>query len=90
MLIDSGADATMLPRAPDTSLGLEGPGEQYQLVGFDGTVSESEAVLASLAFLRSEREFRGPYLLTEAEVEAFVRIMGEAGIRVARGSWPTA
>jgi len=66
MLIDSGADATLLPRSAATSLGLEGTGERYQLVGFDGTVSESEAVVASLAFLR--RNFRGRYLLTEAEV----------------------
>jgi len=66
MLIDSGADATLLPRSAATSLGLEGTGERYQLVGFDGTVSESEAVLAILAFLR--RNFRGRYLLTEAEV----------------------
>jgi len=66
MLIDSGADATLLPRSAATSLGLEGTGERYQLVGFDGTVSESDAVLASLAFLR--RNFRRRYLLTEAEV----------------------
>jgi hypothetical protein len=66
MLIDSSADATLLPRSAATSLGLEGTGERYQLVGFDGTVSESEAVLASLAFPR--RNFRGRYLLTEAEV----------------------
>ena len=54
MLIDSDADATLLPRSAATSLGLEGTGERYQLVGFDGTVSESEAVLASLAFLAEE------------------------------------
>ncbi len=66
MLIDSGADATLLPRWAATSLGLEATGERYQLVGFDGTVSEAKAVLASLAFLR--RNFRGRYLLTEAEV----------------------
>ena len=47
MLIDSGADATLLPRSAATSLGLEGTGERYQLVGFDGTISESEAVHAS-------------------------------------------
>ena len=66
MLIDSGADATLLPRFAATSLGLEGTGERYQLEGFDGTISESEAVLASLAFVR--RNFRGRYLLTDAEV----------------------
>ena len=61
-----GADATLLPRSAVTSLGLEGTGERYQLVGFDGTISESEAVHASLAFLRWN--FRGRYLLTDAEV----------------------
>src|SRR5262249_37664817 len=66
MLIDSGADATLLPRSAATSLGLESTGERYQLVGFDGTVSEAEAVLASRAFLR--RNFRGRYLLPDAEV----------------------
>jgi Aspartyl protease len=66
MLIDSGADATLLPRSAVTALGLEGTGERYQLMGFDGTISESEAVRASLAFLR--RNFRGRYLLTDSEV----------------------
>src|SRR4051812_29953598 len=66
MLIDSGADATLLPRSAATSLGLEGTGERYQLVGFDGTVSEAEAVLARLTFLRWT--FRGRYLLTDADV----------------------
>ena len=66
MLIDSGADATLLPRSAATFLGLEGTGERYQLVGFDGATSESEAVLANLAFLRTN--FRGRYLLIDAEV----------------------
>ena len=64
MLIDSGADATLLPRSAVTSLGLEGTGT-YQLVGFDGTISESEAVLASLA---SCGGIFGAILLTDAEV----------------------
>lgn len=66
LLIDSGADATLLPRSAVASLGLDATGQRYQLIGFDGTVSESEAVLARLLFLR--RSFRGRYLLTEAEV----------------------
>jgi Aspartyl protease len=66
MLIDSGADATLLPRSVATSLRLEGTGERYQLAGFDGTISESEAVLACLVFLRTN--FRGRYLLVDAEV----------------------
>ncbi len=81
MLIDSGADATLLPRSAATSLGLEGTGERYQPVGFDGTVSESEAVLASLTFLR--RNFRGRYLLTEAEVGVIGRdILNQLEIRI--------
>ncbi len=51
MLIDSGADTTLLPRAVAGALGLKATGERYELVGFDGTISESEAVLASLGFL---------------------------------------
>jgi hypothetical protein len=66
MLIDSGADATLPPSSAARSLGLEGTGRRYQLIGFDGTVSESEAVLASVAFLRWS--FRGRYLLTDADV----------------------
>ena len=66
MLIDSGADATLLPRSVATSLRLEGTGERYQLAGFDGTISESEAVLACLLFLG--RNFRGRYLLIDAQV----------------------
>lgn len=66
LLIDSGADATLLPRSAVESLGLDDTGERYQLVGFDGTISESAAVLAPLVFLR--RSFRGRYLLTQGEV----------------------
>ena len=66
MLIDSGADVTLRLRSAVSALGLDGTGERYQLVGFDGSISESEVVLASLAFLR--RNFRGRYLVPDAEV----------------------
>ncbi len=66
MLIDTGADATLLPGPVVASLGISGTGERYQLVAFDGTVSDSEAVRADLVFLK--RRFRGRYLLIEAEV----------------------
>ena len=66
MLIDTGADAALLPRSAAASLGLEGTGERYKLVGFDGTVSESEAVLATVNILRWS--FRGRYLLTDSDV----------------------
>jgi hypothetical protein len=66
MVIDSGADATLLPRSEVASLGLEGTGERYQLVGFDGAIRESEAEHASLSLFR--RNLRGRYLLIDAEV----------------------
>jgi hypothetical protein len=66
MLIDSGADATLLPRSAAASLELEETGERYQFVAFDTTVSESEVVLASLAFRRWN--FRGRNLLTDSGV----------------------
>ena len=66
MLIDSGADATLLPRSAVASLGIMGTGERYQLVAFDGTVNESEAVRAVLVFLN--KSFRGRYLQVESEV----------------------
>jgi hypothetical protein len=66
MLIDSGADATLLPRSAVASLGLTGTGERYQLVAFDGTTNESEAVRAVLVFLN--KTFGGRFLQVESEV----------------------
>ena len=66
MLIDSGADATLLPRSAVASLGLLGTGETYELEAFDGTTCESEAVHAVLIFLN--KSFRGRFLQVESEV----------------------
>ncbi len=66
MLIDSGADATLLPRSAVASLGIMGTGERYDVVAFDGTPHESEAVLAVLVFLG--KTFRGRFLQVESEV----------------------
>jgi hypothetical protein len=66
MLIDSGADATLLPESAIASLGLAGTGEKYGLVAFDGTINESEAVHAVLVFLG--RTFRGRFLPVESEI----------------------
>jgi hypothetical protein len=66
MLIDSGADATLLPGSAVATLGLAGTGERYQLEAFDGTTNESEAVYAVLVFLG--KSFRGRFLQTESEV----------------------
>jgi len=66
MLIDSGADATLLPKSAVASLGIIGTGERYELVAFDGTTNESEAVHAVLVFLN--KTFRGRFLQVESEV----------------------
>jgi hypothetical protein len=66
MLIDSGADASLLPKSAIESLGIVGTGERYQLIAFDGTTSESEAVRADLVFMG--RRFRGRYRLIESEI----------------------
>jgi hypothetical protein len=66
MLIDSGADATLLPKSAVASLGIIGTGERYQLAAFDGTTSESEAVHVDLVFMN--RRFIGRYLLIDGEV----------------------
>ena len=59
MLVDSGADASLLPGSALASLEIVGTGERYQLMAFDGTTSESEAVRADLVFMG--RRFRGRY-----------------------------
>jgi len=66
MLIDSGADATLLPRSAVVSLGLGSTGQRYQLVAFDGTITESEAVRAVLFFL--SKSFQGRFLQVDSEV----------------------
>jgi len=66
MLIDSGADATLLPKSAVASLGIIGTGERYELMAFDGTTNESEAVHAVLVFLN--KTFRGRFLQVESAV----------------------
>ena len=65
MLIDSGADVTLLPREMAGSLGIESAGI-YELMGFDGTKSMAEAVRADLLFLR--KTFRGQFLLVDQDI----------------------
>ena len=66
MLIDSGADVTLIPKPAIVSLGLVGSGQMYQLLAFDGVSSESESVQADLLFLK--RRFRGQYLSIDGEI----------------------
>jgi hypothetical protein len=64
MLLDTGADVTLLPRSVIEPLGLSGPiKEQYELVAFDGRSSLAPAVRVELAFCR--RTFRGQFLVID-------------------------
>jgi hypothetical protein len=66
LLIDSGADITLLPRLAVEQLGvpLVG-GDEYELVGFNGSKSRAQAVDLDMIFLN--RAYRGRYLLIDDE-----------------------
>jgi hypothetical protein len=64
LLIDTGADVTLLPRSAVSRLGVTPqPGQQYELIGFDGTRSAADAVELDMLF--QNKAFRGRYLLTD-------------------------
>jgi len=66
LLVDTGADVTLLPRTAVEQLGVPLlPGQQYELMGFDGRTSFASVVLLDLLFLM--RAFRGRYLLLDEE-----------------------
>ena len=64
MLLDSGADVTLIPRTATDALGeIAVPGRQYELTGFDGSVSFAPVVRLELLFCG--RVFRGQFLLID-------------------------
>jgi hypothetical protein len=66
MLLDTGADVTLLPQAFVQQLGISGDlNEGYELKGFDGNVSIARVVEVDLVFLR--RAFKGRFLLIDQE-----------------------
>ena len=66
LLLDTGADATLLPRAAIARLGMTpDPSLAYELVGFDGSRSTTHAVDLDMIFLG--KAFRGRYLLIDEE-----------------------
>ena len=66
MLLDSGADVTLIPQASVNRLGMAVvPDKRYELVGFDGSVSLASVVRLELIFLG--RVFRGQLLLIDQE-----------------------
>lgn len=66
MLLDTGADVSLVPRSCVTTLDLAfDPERRYELVGFDDTVSTAPVVQLALHLLG--RRFRGQFLLMEQE-----------------------
>ncbi len=66
MLLDTGADVTLLPQAFVEQLGISiDSNEGYELKGFDGNVSIARVVEVDLLFLR--RAFKGRFLLIDQE-----------------------
>ena len=65
LLIDSGADVSILPREPIAEL-IDGsqPSDQYEVEAFDGT--RSTASVAQLEVLFLGKSFRGQFLLLDA------------------------
>jgi hypothetical protein len=60
MLLDTGADVSLLPRSHVVSLASP-DAEQYELEAFDGTKSTAPALTVELQFLGTS--FRGQFLL---------------------------
>jgi len=67
MLIDTGADATLLPQECVEQLGIE-PDESalYEVQGFDGEIKFAKMVKLELYFL--ERKFAGQFLLLDQPI----------------------
>jgi predicted aspartyl protease len=67
MLIDTGADGTLIPQSCAERIGLRPePQEDYLLVGFNGSTSPAKVIDAELLFLG--RVFRGEFAVTDDEV----------------------
>jgi len=63
MLLDSGADATMVPEKIVAGLGIDTSAtQQFEVTGIEGTSMVAKAVSLELLFLG--RRFRGEFLLT--------------------------
>jgi hypothetical protein len=64
MLLDSGADVSLVPRQIASALeALIEPDTHYELAGFDGSSSVAAAVRLEMIFCR--RTFRGRFLLVD-------------------------
>jgi predicted aspartyl protease len=66
LLIDTGADVTLLPLSAVNAAGIEQTGASYEMVAFDGRSSTVGAVRAELLMLG--RTFRGQFLAIDQQV----------------------
>lgn len=66
MLLDTGADVTLLPQGVAAALGIPAlAGQRFELVGFEGSASLAGCVRAEMRFLGLT--FRGQFLLIEQD-----------------------
>ena len=66
LLIDTGADVTLLPRDAVLRLGLQpDAGGGYELISLDGKRTTADSVELDMIFLN--KAFRGRYLLIDAQ-----------------------
>ena len=67
MLLDTGADVTLLPMSVARELGVIGsPEKTYALISFEGTSSSAIAAHAEMVF--PDRRFRGQFLLIDQDL----------------------
>lgn len=66
MLLDTGADVTLVPAQPLRTLDVETLPDEYALEGFNGTPVTASAAQLSLRFLG--RVFRGRFLLLDQPI----------------------
>ncbi len=62
MLIDTGADLTLIPSSFVGPLELNKTGQLYELEGFDGKISYAEVIAVEICF--EGRIFKGQFLLS--------------------------
>ena len=65
LLMDTGADVTLLPKSAVDQIGVSPLPQRYELMGFDGSRSFASVVELDMIFL--ERVFQGRYLLIDDE-----------------------
>lgn len=66
MLIDTGADVTLLPREYADRLGVETESKAYEVQGYDGEIRLADAVKLEMIFL--DRKFSGQFLLIDQSI----------------------